>query len=119
MKHTVECHKALLENKKKIQEYAAKWPNYCRKCNAQGGHIIYGTRYHKDGSGTPDEFNPCPECQEIEFPKCPRCGKEWGNTVMEDNIPCPHCGWNWGYETSEDFAPEPYECWNCDDDEFS
>ena len=111
MEHTKRCLEQMAKDKKDLEEFEKKWPNYCRTCEAVGGSIQYGVRYYKDGSGEPDSFEPCPSCQKTETPKCPRCGETWDEERMTDLLPCPKCHWNWGFETLfDDFAPAKWEC---------
>jgi len=111
--HTDQCKKQHVDLQVERARYAAKWPNYCRKCHGEGF-----TWYTYDPSpagvslspGSMEDCDPCPDC--IEKGLCPRCGqKVWdGIDDWENNEPvmCPLCGWD---ESEPDSMPPEPECY--------
>ncbi len=91
--HTQECLKVQADR----AQWVAKWPTYCRICGGAGGFVHHGIRYYSDGSGEPDDYEPC-SCTEQGI--CPRCGEKGllrrigADDIAEIAPPCTSCGWN-------------------------
>lgn len=79
--HTPEC----LAVQKQRAAWLAKWPNYCRKCEGDGGFCTPSNYYE------PGDYAPC-ECTEMGI--CPRCGQPDLDAESCDG-PCANCGWNY------------------------
>ena len=67
--------------KKVRDEYIAKWPLYCKKCEGWGGRTIPAT-YEE-----PEDFDECSAC--LSKGHCPRCGK----TLDDGAVDCVFCNW--------------------------
>ena len=91
MEHTEQCEEDRVRIEKVREEYVKQWPNYCRRCNGWGG---FGSTYDPSpagvslGSGSMEDFDPCPDCGEKNL--CSRCG--WGVDFSNAIETCPHCG---------------------------
>ena len=92
MEHTERCQQDRVRIEKERQEYAAKWPSYCRTCDGWGGEWFEFDPSPAGISlspGTLADFEFCPDCLGLE--KCARCGEvvsDWG----DDEMTCPLCG---------------------------
>lgn len=102
--HSPECQARIDKNDELIDAWHDKWPDHCDTCNGEGG-VSYPGSYWE-----PPDFDPCPECQEGEEIRCPRCGVkgETWDEKKEESINCTKCGWEW---KNPDICPPPYECW--------
>ena len=110
VEHTESCLKQGAEIEKLRQEYAAKWPKYCRKCEGWGG---FSYSYDPSpagvslGPGSMQDWDPCPECTEKEL--CPRCGGPVPYDPDRPDKPCAACGYA-GYEATPGMPPQ-HECY--------
>ena len=119
VEHTEGCLQQGAEIEKLRQEYAAKWPGYCKKCEGCGA---FSTQYDPSpagvslGPGSMMDCDPCPECAEKEL--CPRCGGPMPYDDDQPDKPCASCGWN-GYEETPGMPPEhECYCWEKEIDEI-
>jgi hypothetical protein len=105
--HSKECHEHTEQMLEAQDEYARKWPNYCRTCSGVGGfHSTYDPSPAgvSLAPGTMDDFDPCTQC--VDEGICPRCGKKVWN-VDEDEIGvCSNCGWD---AMNPDAMPQGYD----------
>jgi len=109
---TDECKAQFAEWEAARDAYAAQWPNYCRKCSGNGGHVYQddpGDRHCSLSGGFMEFDEPCIHC--LENGICPRCGKlAWPDDAFEqETLTCPHCGWNED-KAAELALPEQPEC---------
>lgn len=103
--HTDRCkvHKA------KFDAWVAKWPDYCRECNATG-EFQWQENQAPLGSGCvwlEDLSEPCECWTSVENPRCPRCGATGDQLEYyedEEEMTCNFCGWN--SEKARDVEPD-------------
>lgn len=81
MIHTKECDEYIIKARKEVEEYVAKWPDYCNNCYGAGGFSHAGSYW------VPPDFESCTEC--IGKGKCPRCGAE--TFTDDETIICSSC----------------------------
>ena len=110
--HTAQCQRQHVLLQVERAQYAARWPNHCRKCHGEGF-----TWYTYDPSpagvalspGYLEDYDPCPDC--VEKGICPRCGEQvWTAESWDSGDPviCPRCGWE---EAKPDSMPPEAECY--------
>ena len=81
----------------KRDEYARRWPNYCRNCDGFGyfvDHFDPSPSGVALGAGTIPLMDPCSAC--MEYGVCPRCGQEHGeeSSFTEGEMACEACAWD-------------------------
>jgi hypothetical protein len=104
--HTQECIEAFAKYEKELFEFSAKYPNYCRECNAFGGGYQSFDPSPAGvalSSGHLLDYAPCQKCDGY----CPLCGRLLDDEEY-DNGHCLRCGWDW---ESGPFAPPEPECY--------
>lgn len=97
--HTEKCLAAREKERIDLVAYEKRWPRYCRKCGAQGGHTDW--EYRGECHGIPVSelvYESCSDC--VLQGICPRCGSDDTN-FLEDasdggNMKCNSCGWKEG-----------------------
>lgn len=87
MKHSAACEALTKQGETLRENWAAKWPNYCRKCEGAGGHSFYET--HGSPYGGEHLWDLC-EC--IDIGKCPRCFATSMDPESDAHV-CFICGW--------------------------
>jgi hypothetical protein len=95
--HTEGCQRAGEHARLTRDEYAQKWPHFCRRCDAYGGRHSAGSR------SSPPDFDDCADC--LCAGKCPRCAAV---ALDDDGENCGACGWALA---DADGAPAEWACW--------
>lgn len=115
--HTKRCAIARSRMEFKRNEFARRYPNYCRKCGGAGGFM-----WHYDPSpagvslagGYMVDAEPCPEC--VEQGKCPKCGHQHEITdpvnppFSDEDFACESCGYVPLQDDPPPTAQPDYEC---------
>lgn len=102
--HTATCNLHHDDADKARRAWQEKWPGHCETCEGEGG------KGHPGSYDCPPDWDICPNCQEGDNLRCPRCG-EPGETWDEaacDSVACKECGWD---PANPDICPPPWECW--------
>jgi hypothetical protein len=68
------------------QDWEAKYPNYCRKCGAEG-YISWTENLGPTGECWLDTMSDfCEACVLAITPKCPRCGGDWYSRFLQQGL---------------------------------
>lgn len=114
MKHSENCQKARELALAARKDFEAKWPGFCKACNASGlvsWQESRGEFWGSPCSETVTEF--CESC--IGVDKCPRCGVVDQDNFTQDAVLtgdfkayCDACEWHEG-----ESAPEVLDEFDC------
>ncbi|MEK6860492.1 MAG: hypothetical protein AABY07_00845 [Nanoarchaeota archaeon] len=121
MTHSQQCIKNQAKTEKEREEYLKRYPNYCRKCNGEGGESFSYDPSPAGVSLSPGfmiEFEPCDTCTEKGI--CARCGYIYPEVLDDDNYyqiddeKCPVCQ----FEAGKTYPIPSHECFCYEDSEY-
>lgn len=112
MEHKQACEAARQEYLRKLAEWEAKYPNYCRNCGGAGS-VLVTENYAPHGarSAWPCTFEDVCDC--VIEGRCPRCGATLpeSNPDAEPGLElCLQCSWDATTPLKEQQHAPEWEC---------
>lgn len=104
MKHTEECLARLTAMQSARNKFEAKFPNFCRKCEATGWRRNVDSVPYGSTNVSMESVEMCESC--IGSSKCPRCGELGTYDESDDTFVCNSCGYDSENVESQNGAPE-------------